>query len=81
MRLTSCITRKDKKSVEKFFFPSIIYAYIFYAFMDNFKEKLQQFHLDIESLNYEISKKVIGQHTMIRDILIALFAKGHILIE
>jgi len=55
--------------------------YIFYSFMDNFKEKLQQFHIDIESLNYEISKKVIGQHTMIRDILIALFAKWHILIE
>lgn len=49
--------------------------------MTNQKEQIQQFSLDIENLLYEISKKVIGQKTLVRDLLIALFSKGHILIE
>lgn len=49
--------------------------------MTNQKEQIQQFSLDIENLLYEISKKVIGQKTLVRDLLIALFSKWHILIE
>lgn len=49
--------------------------------MTNQKEQIQQFSLDIENLLYEISKKIIGQKILVRDLLIALFSKWHILIE
>lgn len=49
--------------------------------MTNQKEQIQEFSIEIENLLYEISKKVIGQKTLVRDLLIALFSKWHILIE
>lgn len=49
--------------------------------MINQKEQIQEFSIEIENLLYEISKKVIGQKTLVRDLLIALFSKWHILIE
>jgi MoxR-like ATPase len=35
----------------------------------------------IELLEQEISKKVIGQKNLIRDLMIGLFSGGHILLE
>ncbi len=49
--------------------------------MTNTKEQIQELSLEIDTLLYEISKKVIGQKTLVRDLLIALFSKWHILIE
>ena len=40
-----------------------------------------QIHQKMDSLLSEISKKVIGQNILIRDTIIALFARWHILIE
>ena len=45
------------------------------------KQQFQELSLQIENLFEEIGKKVIGQKTLVRDLLIALFSKGHILIE
>lgn len=49
--------------------------------MLNVKQEVQEINEIIDKLLYEISKKVVGQKTLIRDILIALFSKWHILIE
>jgi MoxR-like ATPase len=35
----------------------------------------------IKLLQQEISKKVIGQQNLVRDIMIGLFSGGHILLE
>lgn len=48
--------------------------------MDN-KEKIDLYLPKISLLNKELSKKIIWQKTLIRDILICLFARWHILIE
>jgi MoxR-like ATPase len=42
------------------------------------KEDIQS---KIESIKCEISKKVVGQELLVRDLLIGLFAHGHILLE
>ena len=49
--------------------------------MTDIKEKIQIFYPKVELLRQEVSKKVIWQHTLVRDILLAVFAGGHILIE
>lgn len=49
--------------------------------MNDLKEKIQENYIEIDRLLEEISKKVIGQKTLVRDLLIALFSRWHILIE
>lgn len=51
--------------------------------MENNKlnEEIQKFWELAENLKKEIAKKVVGQETLIRDMIIALFAGGHILLE
>jgi len=41
----------------------------------------QLYHTKILALFWEVEKKVVGQQKLIRDLLIALFSNGHILIE
>ncbi|NUJ97761.1 MoxR family ATPase [Candidatus Gracilibacteria bacterium] len=48
---------------------------------DKEKEEVLDFSHKILLLREEIGKVVIGQENLIRDILIALFGKGHILLE
>lgn len=49
--------------------------------MSEIKNKIQDFQPKIAQIQSEISKKIVGQSEMIRDMLIALFSWGHILIE
>jgi len=49
--------------------------------MSDTKIKIEEFYPKIQKLREEIAKKVIGQNILVRDILISLFAGGHILIE
>jgi MoxR-like ATPase len=44
-------------------------------------EEIQKFGELAEKLKNEIAKKVVGQETLIRDMIVALFAGGHILLE
>ncbi|MDD4152026.1 MAG: AAA family ATPase [Candidatus Gracilibacteria bacterium] len=39
------------------------------------------FNEKMEILRKEISKKIVGQNLLVRDLIIALFARGHILLE
>jgi len=48
--------------------------------MDN-KEKIDNYVAKINLINKELSKKIVWQKNLIRDIFICLFARGHILIE
>ncbi len=45
------------------------------------KNTIENIPSNIEQLYWEIWKKVIGQKILVRDLLIALFSRGHILIE
>lgn len=49
--------------------------------MEKSNEEIEKLKQNIEELFTEIWKKVIGQKTLIRDLLIALFSKWHVLIE
>jgi len=49
--------------------------------MNEFKENLEILKSKVDLVFSEIWKKVIGQKTLIRDLLIALFSKWHVLIE
>lgn len=44
-------------------------------------EEIQKFWELADNLKKEIAKKVVGQETLIRDMIVALFAGGHILLE
>lgn len=49
--------------------------------MENIKNEIENFTPKMNELYTEISKKVIGQKILVRDLLIALFSRGHVLIE
>ena len=49
--------------------------------MENIKNEIENFSPKMNELYTEISKKVIGQKILVRDLLIALFSRGHVLIE
>lgn len=49
--------------------------------MENIKNEIENFTPKMNELYNEISKKVVGQKTLVRDLLIALFSRGHVLIE
>ncbi|HNT34249.1 MAG TPA: AAA family ATPase, partial [bacterium] len=44
-------------------------------------EKAEQFRRDFEALETEIGKVIVGQSVLIRHVLVALIARGHVLIE
>ncbi len=48
---------------------------------ERFKERLEQFRSDFHCLRNEISKVVVGQTDILDDMLIALIAGGHVLLE
>lgn len=43
--------------------------------------KLQRFQSKIESVKKEVSKMIIGQHQLVDQILLAILARGHVLLE
>jgi len=45
------------------------------------KEKITQATTTIDNITKEVKKVVVGQDTLIRNLLIALIARGHILLE
>lgn len=49
--------------------------------MEDLKSQIQEYSLESSKIFDEISKKVIGQNTLLRDIVVSLFSKWHILIE
>ena len=49
--------------------------------MQDLKWNIQDLKIKIDTSFFEISKKVIGQKSLVRDLFIVLFSRGHILIE
>lgn len=48
---------------------------------DGLKQQLDDFRGDFQQLKSEISKVIVGQHEILDDMLIALIAGGHVLLE
>lgn len=44
------------------------------------KELLQKLSATIKDVKSEIGKVIIGQHTIVEQLIIALFARGHVLL-
>lgn len=49
--------------------------------MSTIQEQAQEFRRDFEALETELGKVIVGQSVLIRHVLIALIARGHVLIE
>ncbi|MCA9792037.1 MAG: AAA family ATPase, partial [Candidatus Eremiobacteraeota bacterium] len=45
------------------------------------KERLEKFGQNMEKLRLELGKKMVGQQSLIEDVLLALVAGGHVLLE
>jgi MoxR-like ATPase len=45
------------------------------------EQRIERFRRDFQKLEAEISKTIVGQREVIRQLLIALFAEGHVLLE
>lgn len=51
------------------------------AFIPESRRKLKKFQDKVEETKFEVRKMIIGQHHLIDQILLAIFSRGHVLLE
>ncbi len=51
------------------------------SFVPESRLKLQNFQAKVDAVKKEVSKMIIGQHQLIDQILLAIFSRGHVLLE
>ena len=51
------------------------------SFVPESRLKLQNFQSKVDAVKKEVSKMIIGQHQLIDQILLAIFSRGHVLLE
>ena len=51
------------------------------SFVPESRLKLQHFQNKVEAVKQEVGKMIIGQHQLIDQILLAIFSRGHVLLE
>ena len=51
------------------------------SFVPESRLKLQHFQVKVEAVKQEVSKMIIGQHQLVEQILLAIFSRGHVLLE
>ena len=52
-----------------------------YTFSPESRIKLEKFQMKVKEVKEEVQKMIIGQHELIDQILLAIFSRGHVLLE